>query len=216
MKISFAALATTLAMTSDVPQVQAGLFGAKSAEKKKEDTLWYAAGIKGYYTGFYQSFYKQELPEDHAKCLNEETIDNILDIEQLMFNPLSAFQDISNIQKDFNVFAQSAEVMENLSTCKFEQAAFDVMTLCAKDAHACSIATLTQNMSKDMFILIGKMTSLAEVMQDFPSKDKYDFEDQMKELGSTGGSWAKVIFNFHHEGEEKATHHYHHHSDYDY
>ena len=90
------------------------------------------------------------------------------------------------------------------------------MSLCTKDKEACKMSTLTQNLSKDMFVLVGKMTSLAEVLQDFPSKDKMDFEDQMMELGSTGGTWARVTFNFHHEGEQKTTHHYHHHSDYDY
>ena len=64
-------------------------------------------------------------------------------------------------------------------------------------------------MSKDMFVLIGKMTALAEVMEGFPAKDRYDFEEQMRELGSTGGTWARVMFNFHHEGEQ-TEHHYHH------
>ena len=206
MKLSFAAIATTFVATTQMPEVQAGLFGGKSAEdlvaKKKENTMWTAAGARGYYRGFYQAFYKEDLPADNAKCLNEETIDDVLAIQQLIFNPLSAFNDISNIQKDFNVFAQAAQVMENMSTCHFEKAAFDIMTLCTKDPHACSMATITQNMSKDMFALIGKTTSLSEVMQDFPSKDTEDFEDQMRELGATGGTWAKVIFNFHREGEE--------------
>ena len=108
-----------------------------------------------------------------------------------------------------------AEVMENMSTCKFEESAFDIMTLCTKDKEACKMSTLTQNLSKDMFVLVGKMTSLAEVLTDFPSKDRFDFEDQMLELGSTGGTWARVTFNFHHEGEE-TTHHYHHHTEHDY
>ena len=218
MKVSFAAIATTCAMAS--PEVQAGLFGGLSKEEKaakqKADTMWYAAGLKGYYTGFYKSFYKMELPAENAKCLNEETIDNVLSMEHLVSDPLGAFGNIANIQEDMNIFAKMAEVMENLSTCHFEQSAFDIMQLCTKDPLACNMQTLTQNLSKDMFVLVGKMTSLAEVMQDFPSKDRYDFEEQMSELGSTGGTWARVMFNFHHEGEEKTTHHYHHHSDYDY
>ena len=68
-----------------------------------------------------------------------------------------------------------------------------------------------------MFVLIGKMTALAEIMQDFPAKDRMDFNEQMQELGSTGGAWARVIFGFHHAGEKQTTHHYHHHSsEYDY
>ena len=83
MKVSFAALAA-IATNSQMPEVQAGLFGGMSMEQKlakqKDDTMWYAAGLKGYYTGFYKSFYKQEMPANAAKCLNEETINNILDV----------------------------------------------------------------------------------------------------------------------------------------
>ena len=221
MKISFAALATTVAANSQFPNVQGfNLFGSSDsnvdkAQKQKDDTEWYAAGIKGYYVGFYKSFYKMELPEANKKCLDSETIDNIITFQNIIGDPLSVVGQAVDIQKDVNMFAQMAEIMENMSTCHFEQPAFDIMSLCTKDNTACSLSTLTQNMSKDMFVLIGKMTSLAEILQDFPSKDKNDFFEQMRELGSTGGTWGRVIFNFHHPGEE-TTHHYHHSSDYDY
>ena len=201
MKLSFAALATLVAANQH-PEVQ-GLFSEDPAAKlkQKEDTLWYAAGVKGFYQGFYKTFYKMELPEASSECMNKETMINIIALEQLLANPLGILDDLADIQKDVNVFAQSAEIMENLSVCHFEQPAFDIMTLCTKDMKACDLGTITQNMSKDMFVLIGKMTSLAEIMQDFPAKDRMDFNEQMQELGSTGGAWARVIFGFHHPGE---------------
>ena len=105
--------------------------------------------------------------------------------------------------------------MENLAVCHFEQPAFDLLSFCTKDFAACSLTTVAANLSKDMFVLIGKLTSLAEVLQGFPSNDNDDFYEQMRELGSTGGTWARVMFGFHHPGEE-TTHHYHHSDDYDY
>jgi hypothetical protein len=33
------------------------------------------------------------------------------------------------------------------------------------------------NMSKGMFVVMGKMTSMAEVMKDFPSEDRRDFKE---------------------------------------
>lgn len=220
MKISFAAMAGVVAANSYFPTVQGSLFhkqtDAEKAAKQKENTLWYASGIKGYYTGFYKSFYKQELPADAAACLNEETIDNVINFQGILANPMQLVTNVADIQKDVNVFTQMAEVMENLSVCHFEKPAFDILAVCNKDKKACNMQTLTQNMSKDMFVLIGKMTALAEVMQDFPAKDRLDFNEQMRELGSTGGAWARVIFGFHHPGEQ-TEHHYHHHtSDYDY
>jgi hypothetical protein len=132
-----------------------------------------------------------------------------------MADPLSIFTNVVDIQGDINSFTKMAQIMENLSVCHFEQSAFDILSLCTKDLTACDMGTVTQNMSKDMFVLIGKMTSLAEIMQGFPSKDKYEFEEQMRELGATGGTWFRVMFNFHHPGEE-TEHHYHHSSDFDY
>jgi len=32
-------------------------------------------------------------------------------------------------------------------------------------------------MSKGMFVVMGKMTSMAEVMKDFPSEDRRDFKE---------------------------------------
>lgn len=221
MKISFAALAATVAANSQHPEVQGwNIFGSSEAVqdkalKQREDTEWYAAGIKGYYVGFYKSFYKMELPEANKKCLDSETIDNVITFQNVLGDPLSLFTDALDIQKDVNYFAQMAEIMEDMTNCKFEQPAIDILSLCTKDSTACSLTTLTQNMSKDMFVLIGKLTSLAEILQDFPSKNKDDFFEEMRELGSTGGTWGRVIFNFHHPGEE-TTHHYHHSSDYDY
>lgn len=220
MKISFAALAATVAANHQMPEVQAGLFGgqtpAEKLEKQKEDTLWYAAGIKGWYTGFYKSFYKQELPAENAKCLDKDTVMNVIAVQNLIADPLGAAGNIADIQKDMSVFTQVAEVMENMSVCHFEESAFDIMSLCTKDPQACNTATLIKNMSEEMFVLVGKMTSLAEVMQDFPSKDRYDFGEQMRELGSTGGTWARVMFKFHREGEQAETHKYHHKADWDY
>ena len=231
MKISFAALASVAAAANtqkvDIlgqlfsPKSTAGLSPEEKLAKQQKETEWYAAGIKGYYVGFYSAFYKTELPEANKKCLDTETISNVVTFQNIVANPMSIIGDAIDIQKDVNMFAQMAEIMENLSVCHFEQPAFDIMSLCTKKpadpeaAGACDIATLTQNMSKDMFVLIGKMTSLAEILQDFPSKDQLDFEEQMRELGSTGGTWTRVIFNFHHPGEQ-TTHHYHHSSDYDY
>ena len=233
MKITYAALAGCVAANSQFPEVMAGLdlFGSSSAEtiptkaltpeekvvKQKEDTLWYAFGIKGYYTGFYKSFYKMEIPEANKKCLDKTTLENVIAFGNIMSDPVTAMTKAFDIQGDINMFSQMAEIMENLSVCHFEQPAFDILSFCTTNAKACDLGTITGNMSKDMFVLIGKMTSLAEIMTGFPAKDRYDFEEQMRELGSTGGTWARVMFNFHQEGETVTEHKYHHHhtSEYD-
>lgn len=226
MKFVFAALASVVAASGQTPQVEKGLgmkmpFGNHmSAEEKheaqKENTLWYAAGVKGFYSGFYKSFYKSSMPEGMDKCLDDETIENVMAVQGLFKNPIKTFSSIANIQNDVKEFSQLAEIMENLSTCKFEKAGIDIVTMCTKDMSACSLSTLTQNVSKDMFVLVGKLTSLAEMFQDFPSKDKWEFEEECRELGATAGTWARVVFNYHQPGEATTSHHYHHHETEDY
>ena len=120
MKISFAAIGVLFAANSQT--VDASFFGKslspeEQAAKTRENTLWYAAGVKGYYTGFYKSFYKTDLPQDAVDCLNDETMDNVLNFQKMVTNPMSAVANVADIQKDVNIFTQMAEIMENMSTC---------------------------------------------------------------------------------------------------
>ena len=55
---------------------------------------------------------------------------------------------------------------------------------------------LLENLSKNAFVLIGKVTSLAETFQGFPAASGSEFNNQMKELGEDAGTWLRVIFNY--------------------
>ena len=48
-----------------------------------------------------------------------------------------------------------------------------------------------------MFVLVGKMTSMAETLKDFPAKGNDDFKEQMMEMGDDAGTFARVMFNYH-------------------
>ena len=109
MKITYAALAGCVAANSQFPDVMAGLdlFGSAAGPtkaltpeeqiaKQKENTLWYAFGIKGYYTGFYKSFYKMELPETSKKCLDKETLENV--ITQVEAGNMKCHTDVTTIR----------------------------------------------------------------------------------------------------------------------
>ena len=192
MKLSFAAVATVVAANSSFqafPVVE-----KKSPEQLQHDAEWNIAGVKGYYDGFYKAFYKKNMPETMSECLNAETTKNIIQFQSVFNDPFN--MNFVDVQKDFNMFAQMAEIMENLSKCHFEESAFDIMTLCSKEPKACMLPKVTENLTKNMFVLIGKMTSLAETLQGYPSKETDQYEEQMRELGSTGGTWARVMFNY--------------------
>ena len=131
-------------------------------------------------------------------------------LHSVVADPMSVITS-GDFTKDFNLFAQGAEVMENLSSCHFEESVFDIMQECNEDEELCTIGAITQNLSKDMFILMGKMTSIAETVQGFPADDQGDFKEQMREFGSDAGTALRVIFNYRSADEKardaKRTHH---------
>lgn len=65
-----------------------------------------------------------------------------------------------------------------------------------KTNDTCTFATISGNLSKNMFVLMGKATSMAETFKDFPAPDTGDFKEQMREFGSDLGTALRVVFNF--------------------
>ena len=53
-----------------------------------------------------------------------------------------------------------------------------------------------------MFVLIGKVTSLAETFKGFPASETEGFREQMKELGQDAGTLLRVTFNFKKENND--------------
>ena len=159
-------------------------------------THWTIEGVKGFYDGYYKAFYKT-VSSDMDKCLNEETVNNIDKLTALVMDPMAALGNIANIQEDINLFGDTAEVFQDLSICHFEESVFDIMGLCASNPDACAMPKLTENLTKNMFVLVGKITSLGESMQGFPAAEAGEFKEQMKELGQDAGTVLRIVFDFH-------------------
>ena len=164
---------------------------------QESDPMWGVEGFKGFYEGYYTSFYKRPAPQGKDGCLNEETITNINKLGKLAADPFSVIGNISNVAEDFNIFTEMSEVFENLATCRFEESIVDLTKMCLGDPEACLMPKLTENFTKNMFVLVGKMTSLAETMQGFPAKENDSFREQMHELGTDAGTGLRIVFNFH-------------------
>ena len=43
---------------------------------------------------------------------------------------------------------------------------------------------------------MGKLTSMAETLKQFPADDEEEYEEQMRELGSDAGTFLRVVFDF--------------------
>lgn len=87
-------------------------------------------------------------------------------------------------------------IYENVSKCKFEESLLDILKMCTSHPDQCQVSVLLQNLSKNVFVLVGKATSLAETFKGFPSSENDEFREQMKELGQDTGTFIRVIFNY--------------------
>merc|ERR1711990_993823 len=176
--------------------------GMSAEEKQAQEDQMYVKleGYKNFYDGYYRSFYKINSHETiNEKCLDDTTIDNIVAFGDIIHHPFSVF-DVSKIHEDLNLFAEGAEIMSDLSNCKFEQSVFDIMAMCKeKDEDGvskCAMSVMTENLSKNMFVLMGKLTGMAETMKDFPAEDPDEYQMQMKELGSDAGTFLRTLYGF--------------------
>ena len=90
--------------------------------------------------------------------------------------------------------------MSDLSNCKFEQSIFDIMAMCKEvdedGVSKCAMSHITENLTKNMFVLMGKLTGMAETMKDYPAEDPEDYHEQMRELGTDAGTFLRVLYNF--------------------
>ena len=133
--------------------------------------------------------------ENLAKCMDEKTITNMVNIGDIVENPLSMFQ-MKNIKSDLNLFGEFAQVAGDLSACHFESTGKDIWDMCKQNEELCSMETITQNITKSLFVLMGKLTGLAETLKSFPAEEEDEYREQMRELGSDAGTFLRVIFSY--------------------
>ena len=128
--------------------------------------------------------------------MNDATITNMIQLGKILKNPLTMFE-IKNIKADMNLFGEAAEVTADLSECHFEQSFFDIWTMCTEDKEACAMPKLTENLTKNMFVFVGKMTQMGETLTEMKkSEDQSEKNEQMREIGSDCGTMLRDMFAF--------------------
>ena len=158
----------------------------------KEKMMWHAEGLKGLHDGFNKAFYKTGGQQLDEKCLDDPTLQSASDLYNFMHHPTMA-----NITEDLSLFAKTASIMENMAACKFEGPLIDISLFCTKNAENCLMNKMVENLTKNMFVLVGKLTSMGETFTGFPSKEKDTYKHQMEELGDDVGTLARVLLNYH-------------------
>ena len=80
-------------------------------------------------TGYNGLYRVNKSDENLAKCMDEKTITNMVNIGDIVENPFSMFQ-MKNIKADLNLFGEFAEVAGDLSACHFEASGKDIWDMC--------------------------------------------------------------------------------------
>ena len=145
-------------------------------------------GAKGFYDGYHLGLYKHS-SSAMEKCLNKETTDNMEHlVEQVMdFEKLS--------QNMFSLMGEGTEIWQDLNACHFQDPALDVMSHCATTDN-CGMPKMMANLQKNMFVLMGKMTAMGELFNEFPAKEPTEFHMQMKQLGDDIGQAVRLVIEF--------------------
>ena len=154
-------------------------------------------GAKSFYDGYYKAFYHANSNDETlANCMNDATIENMIQLGSIMKDPLSMFE-LKNMKSDMNLFGQTAEVAADLSECHFEQSFFDLWTMCTTDKEACAMPKLTENLTKNMFVFVGKLTQMGETLTEMKGvTDQAEHNEQMREMGSDCGTILRDMFAF--------------------
>lgn len=177
----------------------------------EDDDVWSAedlaayrvAAFKGLHEGFDKAFYKTRTID--ANCLNDDTVKNIGVFGRVVKHPMASISGATDIAGDFNLFAEAAEIMENFSGCHFEGPIVEILQYCTADPEVCEISALLANLKKNLFVLVGKLTSLAETLKDWPAETIEDNHDIFMEFGDDLGTVVRTIFNYHGK-HEKSSH----------
>ena len=180
------------------------LFGAAVAKEETEIVISKEAaikdqldGAKSFYDGYYKAFYHASSKDETlSKCMDDATIDNMIQLGKIMKDPLSMFE-LKNIKADMNLFGEAAQVAADLSECHFEQPFFDIWTMCTEDKEACAMPKLTENMTKNMFVFVVKLTQMGETLTEMKgTTDPAEHNEQMREMGSDCGTMLRDAFAF--------------------
>ena len=94
--------------------------------------------------------------------MNENTVKNIVDVVEVV--------ESFDTSKIFNVFNEAMEVYNNFQECSVQQSINDLMSFCHVHPENCSGEAIFDNMTKNMFVLMGQVTSLTTIANEFPAE----------------------------------------------
>ena len=172
-------LAATIAVSSATPVL--------TKEFQDSPVYYYIQGAKGAWMGYQSGFYKNT-KKNVDNCLSDKVIEDVMDIVE--------FMQTFDQSKIFGLFGQGMEVFNSFQSCSIESSFNDVSTYCNVHPSACTGAALMDNVTKNMFVLMGKFTEVTSVLQEFPAETAAELYTQTSSLGNILGTTLRLLSGF--------------------
>ena len=180
-----AALAATL---SSVEANNIHHMPALLADYKDSDAYYYIQGLRGFWLGYETGFYKNSKSGATSQCLNDNTVKDIVDIVEVV--------ESFDTSKLFGIFNEAMSVYNNFQECSVQQSINDIVTFCNTHPQNCNGSALIDNLTQNMFVLMGQATQLSTVMNGFPAETAEELYTQTETLGNTLGTVVRVVSGF--------------------
>jgi hypothetical protein len=157
---------------------------------------YYMACARGGVAGFYQGFYKNDSETISKDCLGETTYQHLHQFVDFLTSGK-----INELFKSFGVFYQfSYDVSKQ---CRSNQLTFEVVGFCLNSTNNCSINSIINNFSKNIFSFTGTANTIIEtVVGIWQGADTVDLTNldkaasQFQDLGKSLGDIVRRVLGF--------------------
>ena len=111
-----------------------------------------------------------------------------------MFN---FYENISDLNNPLTLVDKIIQVFTNLqTTCSLETSTKDLYYFCERNVSQCTPSSFLENMTTNMFLLIGKFTEVSEILNDYPSNNSDILYSQTHTIGSDIGTSLRILSGF--------------------
>ena len=170
-------------------------------------------GTRGAWLGFNKGLYRQDPKSKMEKtCLNDETRGNWIEAYSVFLGT----DDLDDSIDMLTAFGDILLIFANLTKCELRAPWRDMYHFCASEnepvstvvpteydfddldapVDRCSFTTILNNLSKNAFVLMGKGSSIAALIQEFPAEDPDSLMVQAMTLGEDLGTFIRVGLDF--------------------
>ncbi|CDW83775.1 UNKNOWN [Stylonychia lemnae] len=155
----------------------------------EDDFNYYVHGLQGFWQGYMKGLYNSNTPRHITDlCLND-------DISKRIANMIFVVKE-QDFFLIFDLVRDFMAVTANIDECGLEKSIIEVEKFCLKND--CSPPTIFGGLAAKAFQIFDKLTTIADMLQEFPGDDAQEVFDQGQSIGKALGSMIRIIFNFQH------------------